>query len=680
MKRFLQDFDSILAITWRKIDRSRKTFYQKQQQEKLYKTYHKKKVFEELVFFVVDYPWNHPDTSRDCSNSFDELWFETGRKLSQMNCNDRSRDECAVLRQYMTQSWRSALMNKTEISSERQISFRSYCDSFWDLQSREDENLLECQHGWICAEDQQQCQSGECIESLWLNDGHWDCTDASDEHAWLAELALRALAEASRHDFTNRSYFIPSTCPQSHPFLCLAVEATQQGFSCFNLSQIGDGHIDCAGATDERNPLPHCSQSSMRGLNLLCRSTNTCVPYRLHYFNDHRCHNRSDDKFQRDRQYRPKDCFNGQYLKQRRCDEKPDCFFGEDEYVCHSIYFALDSRLPYREVRRSSRRITKQVVRLSKYPQRTNVTEFDRSSISTVQDRRNLSSNLSSLSAYGCNRGLGVLSTTLNDSPVCFCPRQYYGEKCRYHADRLSVLLHLNLSQSIYSSQTRRCFLVQRRSSAARSISSSFGVGIEQIEGDHTLSLFSFVLLASTTAKTILQSLRPSHLFDPYWSLFLCLCRESRASGMFFPGWSTRSLFPLSVWGSSFARLSSYGIAHYFLWLSVINLSFFVARLVHWLTSLSFRSKACAWPSWSTGNGRRNRTSLVVCFSWPSSSFSLRSSTSCSFTNPCPMRPLAKDRSASCRFLRLIEHFGWYFTFSILFFSRWSNRSIILDE
>ena len=503
----------------------------------------------------------------------------------------------------------------------------------------------------------------EIGEILWMNTRCW---------TWLRDGNL------NKHRDMISSIDLSSTCSQSSSFLCVSSLARRQVFSSFILSQ-----IDCAEAIDERNPLPHCSQSSMRGLNLLCRSTNTCVPYRLHYFNDHRCLNRSDDKFQCDRQHRPNDCFNGQCLKQRRCDGKPDCPFAEDEYVCHSIYFALDSRLPYREVRRSSRRITKQVVRLSKYPQRTNVTEFDRSSISTVQHRRNLSSNLSSLSAYGCNRGLGVLSTTLNDSPVCFCPRQYYGEKYRYHADRLSVLLHLNLSQWIYSSQTRRCFLVQRRSSAARSISSSFGVGIEQIEGDHTLSLFSFVLLASTTAKTILQSLRPCHLFDPYWSLFLCLCRESRASGMFFPGWSTRSLFPLSVWGSSFARRSSYGIAHSLLWLSVINqinLSFFVARLVHWLTSLSFRSKACAWPSWSTGNGRRNRTSLVVCFSWPSSSFSLRSSTSCSFTNPCPMRPLAKDRSASCRFLRLIEHFGWYFTFSILFFSRWSNRSIILDE
>jgi hypothetical protein len=44
------------------VDRSRKTFYQKEQQEKLYKTHHKKKTFEELVVFVVDYPWNDPGT------------------------------------------------------------------------------------------------------------------------------------------------------------------------------------------------------------------------------------------------------------------------------------------------------------------------------------------------------------------------------------------------------------------------------------------------------------------------------------------------------------------------------------------------------------------------------------------------------------------------------------------
>ena len=47
---------------------------------------------------------------------------------------------------------------------------------------------------------------------------------------------------------------------------------------------------------------------------------------------------------------------------------------------------------------------------------------------------------------------IGILSS--NDSIVCFCPPQYYGSHCEYRADRLLLLLHLNLSKSIYTHQT----------------------------------------------------------------------------------------------------------------------------------------------------------------------------------------------------------------------------------
>ena len=41
-----------------------------------------------------------------------------------------------------------------------------------------------------------------------------------------------------------------------------------------------------------------------------------------------------------------------------------------------------------------------------------------------------------------------------NGSIVCFCPPQYYGDKCQFHTDRITVLFHLNLSQSIYTIDT----------------------------------------------------------------------------------------------------------------------------------------------------------------------------------------------------------------------------------
>jgi hypothetical protein len=55
---------------------------------------------------------------------------------------------------------------------------------------------------------------------------------------------------------------------------------------------------------------------------------------------------------------------------------------------------------------------------------------------------------MSELVPYWCNRGIGIYGS--NNSIVCFCPPQYYGDKCQYHNDRLTVLIRLNLSQSVY--------------------------------------------------------------------------------------------------------------------------------------------------------------------------------------------------------------------------------------
>ena len=394
----------------------------------------------------------------ECQNRFDELWFGDGRELSSMNCHDQTKDECWLLREYVDQSWRS--MNNSEMSSAHGISFRTYCDTFWDLHSREDENLLECRRQWICPEDQWQCQTGQCIEKSWRHDGEWDCADASDAHDLLKTLTYRALEAAALHDFRNRSYSIPLTCDQSQPFLCLSAKAIRQGFSCFNLSQIGDGHIDCAGGMDERNTLRRCSQSSTLGYHFHCSSTNTCIHYLLHCFKEqYRCPNRSDDEHRCDRQQRPSrcsrpgdfTCFNGQCVRGGWCNLVFDCSFGEDEYMCFYYSSILETLIPYRELKRLLQRAKKYTVRLSLYPSDAEVTEPNVGEILLPPPPpTSIAWNVSSVSPYWCNRGLGLLLR--NHSIVCFCPPQYYGEKCEYHADRLSVVLRLNLSHSTSSS------------------------------------------------------------------------------------------------------------------------------------------------------------------------------------------------------------------------------------
>ena len=119
----------------------------------------------------------------DCENRFDEFWFGSTRKLSQINCNQQRKDECARLRQYIEQSNNS--INVEQRLSKFVLPFRVYCDTFWDLDTTEDENTTECQQSWICAADQWRCRTGRCIEPKWVLDLEWDCPDAEDERRLL---------------------------------------------------------------------------------------------------------------------------------------------------------------------------------------------------------------------------------------------------------------------------------------------------------------------------------------------------------------------------------------------------------------------------------------------------------------------------------------------------------------
>ena len=398
--------------------------------------------------------WTMGSGKEECRNRFDELWFGTGRKVSLLYCNGQRNDECPLLHQYIEHSW--TVENQSTDSGARHISFRSHCDTFENLATGEDENLSECRQWWICSESQRRCGTGQCVEQSWFDDGEWDCPDASDEYQWMRVATETTLRRASAHNFTSQSYFVPSTCNQSDPFLCLSSQSTQQGFSCLNLSQLGDGHIDCAGAIDERNTLRACSDSSVLGNRFLCPSTNTCIPYFLHCNEGHRCPNPSDDQHWCSRQPQalssscdPNDfaCFDGRCFKGGRCNRLRDCPFAEDEYLCDYQSSFSGAVVPSREEKRFTKGREVPTLLLSQYPFEANVTKTNTTSLPST----NLSSNLSSasLSPYWCNRGLGILLTK-NASIVCLCPPHYSGEKCQYHTDRLSVLVTLNLSQSSY--------------------------------------------------------------------------------------------------------------------------------------------------------------------------------------------------------------------------------------
>lgn len=316
--------------------------------------------------------------------------------------------------------------------------------------------MQECQAFWVCAPNQWRCHTGQCIDRKWLNDSEWDCADGSDEIG-KSHIALQLIQmQENKQAALNRSDPLACLNHNTSAFPCLSPH--DQRFICLHPHQTGDHRIDCLGAIDERNTLDHCSQASdVLGHHFLCLSTNTCIPFYSHCQPNYRCPNPKDDQLWCDRVATPTSClgatdfacFDGQCLKNRRCDGVLNCRFAEDEYMCD--YTSLSSKLlvSYREKKRLTARITPQSVHLSLSPANASITEQDFDNLSFPITIKSIAPDRSAPVAFVCNRDIGILSS--NDSIACFCPPQYYGQFCQYHSDRLLVLLHLNLSQSIYT-------------------------------------------------------------------------------------------------------------------------------------------------------------------------------------------------------------------------------------
>lgn len=410
-----------------------------------------------------------------CKNSHDEFWMGQGRPLSALACNKQSKDDCQLIRQYIERSSKmdTNLENSTKLAFVDKVPFRWFCDTFWQMNSRKDEDVGMCQEYWTCAEDQWRCDTGQCVKAEWVLDGEWDCSDASDEEAiffsrnTFSTRNLKVRNETFLRDRFHRRYRTQpfnDICNLSTEYPCFRVDAfdalnTTHYRPCINLTQIGDGHVDCIGALDERNNRQHCNRFSMLGYYFECPGDNHCVFYDYHCArgcNDSRiqcygykktpdCSDSSDFM-----------CLNGTCARRGWCNQRADCSLGEDEYLCILLRSSLSrSDLVYYRESKRLRLEEKQTVLLLP-------AVFLRETQKRIVDTTRLSShvitnyfrleNYPSSSPFWCNRGVGAL--LINGSIVCFCPPQYYGDKCQYHSDRLTVLVRLNLSQSTYDGST----------------------------------------------------------------------------------------------------------------------------------------------------------------------------------------------------------------------------------
>ncbi|UJR11129.1 hypothetical protein I4U23_015310 [Adineta vaga] len=403
----------------------------------------------------------------DCKNRHDEFVGGSIMPLFDIECNYRLDDGCRLLKEYVATDGK---INGTHSFSEnqlekRELSFLSYCDTFWNLPSHFDELLENCQE-WVCQQDQYQCQTGHCIELDWLCDEEWDCPDASDEQA--VELNLRRL----HHNMHLENF-------QMHIRKCLDYSATEQSFGdicnvtleypcllanvkkpldinvsrpCINLTQIGDGEEDCYGGLDERNTLESCDGSMLgytfRCPNQQCLNIESLCENQLSACKDEiLCHHRRDTE-----QCSGKmdvTCFDNSCAENARCNGRHNCEYGEDEYWCSPNEYMGNMKYKYRHNKESQRRFKHLSLTIFPFQDQSSI---KKSSSENVSKHSNMSSPIISMAriktdiahSYTCNRGIAIAYK--GKDFVCFCPPSYYGKWCEYFSDHVTVITHFDLT------------------------------------------------------------------------------------------------------------------------------------------------------------------------------------------------------------------------------------------
>ena len=398
-----------------------------------------------------------------CLNNYDEIWYDSDVPLgSLIKCTKNLPTECNRLKTYIQLSSAKnssadmiALAYAREKVPSDQIPFRSFCNSFWDLKDHIDESANLCED-WVCRVDQYQCQTGQCIHFDWLCDGEWDCSDASDEEAlviikkWSIHNARLAGLRDKIEKCQKRYFQAPFSkfCNTSYEFGCYRSGVFDPlniwlNRPCINLTQIGDGIENCYNAYDEKNTFQITPFSlDMWGFNFNCANFTARQPYVCQPPLRDNCTKVLCSNLRTDNVYCSQNadvvCLHDNACKKNvRCDGKPDCFHGEDEYWCASGSFI--NQLVYRSDKGFIDLDSLQSLFLPVFPlvNASSLNEIQASDLE-IPDQNG---RLFIAHSYQCNRGVAVLE---KNQTVCLCPPAYYGHWCEFFSDRVTIIARVD--------------------------------------------------------------------------------------------------------------------------------------------------------------------------------------------------------------------------------------------
>lgn len=414
------------------------------------------------------------DRVDNCANKFDVYAYGHGTLLRDISCNRRHDDDCHFLKTYIEQSSANATINEFNSQSVESIRHDAYCNGFWDAYPPMDEHSNYCKY-WACRDGFFRCKTDQCIPIDWVCDGEWDCSDASDEQGifiyedvWNrhpTNVQLENIIQNCKTRYTRQSF--SDQCNISTEFPCLRINVRNpldiiNNRPCISLTQIGDGLSHCYGDLDERNTAVGC-RGHMLGFDFWCANQSKCIT-----FIDMcslKCPTGEDDvlcfhKSKTNTCAGPNDvvCINGECKTDARCNGTYECIHGEDEYRCpHS-----GSPILYRLGKQDQQKRQPYEIYWQLYPSNTSHLLSDPQKpvipVDLIDNADNLRNTINTSGAFICNRGMAV---QLAENIVCLCSGAYYGDRCQYFSDRITIITHLNLTHTPYAQSNVKSTIIK---------------------------------------------------------------------------------------------------------------------------------------------------------------------------------------------------------------------------
>ncbi|CAF1192108.1 unnamed protein product [Adineta ricciae] len=334
------------------------------------------------------------DALYDCIENDDEA------RANSCSFNDRYRARCEHENECWSPLMKQSACRGSDEQSEDILPFASFCDGisqyYYHSANREKRD------------DEDGCDMNALCDNMYSRcDGFWACPDGRDE--W----------NCNNH----------SLCPAaSHA----CISPYNYTVSCLSADRVNDGVADCLGATDEQEK---------------CRFT-----FRLHH------------------DLRPLSCLgNDECLRSSQfCDNRVDCSrHSDDEQFCQDRPFTCNQtvsheRNPLEHIlcsldEENEHRIKFfSVITSTLYPASTESSDHhDRVYYRQVEKNNELKDAMKVMAkrtftredqrwSHYCNRGIMIEKQSKNITSFdCLCSASYYGDRCQYQSQRVSLSLQL---------------------------------------------------------------------------------------------------------------------------------------------------------------------------------------------------------------------------------------------